>query len=115
MGGIVYAHCDCGYCTDWMYLGGGMKNHGTHCNFPHYCEECKILFEANLFERPILCPECGRRKVVSYNNKTLCEHKGRAIFEWHINGKTLELTNGKYICPDCGNFNLTFSGVGHCD
>lgn len=33
MGSLIKAHCDCGLERE-MFLGGGMRNFTTYCNFP---------------------------------------------------------------------------------
>ena len=117
MGSIVKAYCGCGY-ERLMPLGGGMMNFTAHCNFPVYCPKCKVLFEANLVRKAIKCPECGDRNVLSYENDELCRKKGEAVFEWNLPGKlggTLKLTDGKYLCPKCGKYTMSFSDMGNWD
>ena len=118
MGSIIGAHCDCGYEKGKMFLGGGMMNFTTQCNFPHYCEECNILFEANLFEKERLCPECGKEKVIAYDDERACKSEGTVVFSWDVEdeiGRKLKLTDGEYICPGCGKFSLTFFDIGRWD
>lgn len=118
MGSIISAHCDCGYEKGEMFLGGGMRNFTTQCNFPHYCEECKIVFEANLFEKERFCPECGKGKVIAYDDERACKSEGDVVFSWYIwfeIDRELKLTDGKYICPACGKFSLTFFDIGCWD
>ncbi len=118
MGSIIDAHCDCGYQKGKMLLGGGMMSFTTYCNFPHYCPECNILFEANLFESKMLCPECGDKKVIAYDDERACMSEGKVIFSWNAMaqiGREVKLTDGEYICPDCGKFNLSFYDFGYWD
>jgi Zn finger protein HypA/HybF involved in hydrogenase expression len=112
MGSIIKAYCDCGY-ENTMPLGGGMKNFTTYCNFPFFCEECRILFEENLFEEQMLCPKCKGTKTIPYDKK--CLQKGTSVFEWNIGDRELTLTDGKYVCPECGNSTLTFEDEGCWD
>ena len=117
MGSIVKAHCGCGYEKE-MFLGGGMLNFTTHCNFPLYCAQCKILFEGNLFKKKITCPKCGTNDVVPYDSDKLCSRKGERVFDWNATaeiGRVLELTEGDYICPKCGRFAMSFADVGRWD
>ena len=118
MGSIICAHCDCGYEKFGMHLGGGMANCATYCNFPHYCQDCKILFEINIIKKKKLCPTCASDKVIAYDDVKACKSKGNIIFSWDIKdkiGRELKLTDGKYICPSCGKFNLTFLEIGNWD
>lgn len=118
MGSIISAFCDCGYEKPEMFLGGGMSNFTTYCNFPHYCEDCHTLFEFNLFEKNILCPECGSKKVFGYDHKKACKEEGNVVFSWNVGNeidRELKLTDGKYICPRCKKFNLSFCKIGNWD
>jgi len=118
MGSLISAHCDCGFGSSEMPLGGGRNNFTILCNFPYFCEECKTLFVANIFEKEICCPECGKGKVIAYDNEKICTSKGKVVFSWNIGNATereLKLTDGKYICPACGKFNLTFFENGNWD
>lgn len=117
MGSIVMAQCICGYQRE-MYLGGGWVNFRNHCNFPLYCGACKSLFEGNIFEKGIRCPECGDRNVLRYDDDELCANKGTVVFDWFVRekiDKVLQLTNGEYLCPSCGQYNLSFYVAGYWD
>ncbi len=112
MGSIISAKCNCGFEKE-MFLGGGMQNFTTYCNFPVYCEECRILFESNLFDKEIFCPKCKGTKTIPYDKK--CLQRGTPIFEWNIGDKTLTLTDGNYLCPKCGSFTMGFVDIGCFD
>ncbi|MBT4207774.1 hypothetical protein HOE22_05460 [Candidatus Woesearchaeota archaeon] len=112
MGSIISAHCDCGYVVE-MPLGGGMRSFNERSNFPFYCEECRILFEANAFEEPVSCPKCKGSETVTYDRK--CLQEGTSIFKWGVGDRVLILTNGKHICPKCGKNTLTFEDAGCWD
>ena len=116
MGSIITAHCECGYKKEEMFVGGGMRDFGTVCNFPHYCEACKIVFEANLLKKERYCPECGTEKVVAYEDHA-CRSEEKIVFSWNaidLDGE-LKLTDGWYFCPACGSYRLIFSDVGSWD
>jgi hypothetical protein len=117
MGSIVRASCNCGY-EIVMPLGGGMMNFTTYCNFPYYCKNCRILFEANLLGKRISCRKCHGKDILPYDDNSLCRQKGNTVFSWHIGEaieKELILTDGKYLCPKCGDFGMSFSDVGNWD
>ena len=118
MGTIIRAECRCGFQKE-MCLGGGMLNFTKHCAFPMYCGQCKILFEANLFRKRIPCPSCrGTRDVVPYDDERVCRSKGEEVFQWATEdkiGRDLALTGGKYLCPQCGQFTLSFLMAGCWD
>lgn len=118
MGSIIGASCDCGYEKSEMFLGGGMANFNTYCNFPHYCEDCRTLFEADLFDKSRSCPRCKKRNVIAYDDERACKIEGKNVFSWNVQeeiGRNLNLTDGSYICPACGKFNLTFFDIGCWD
>jgi hypothetical protein len=112
MGSIISAICGCGY-ENTMPLGGGMENFTTYCNFPFYCEECRILFEENAFEEQVSCPKCKGTKTDPYDKK--CLQEGTSVFEWDVGDRELILTNGNHICPKCGDYSLTFEEAGCWD
>jgi len=91
----------------------------TECWFPVYCRACRALGEANLLERPVACPSCGGTEVAAYDDPELVGKKGRReVFSWHTEeqlGRTLRLTNGRYLCPACQKPELRFESTGHWD
>lgn len=119
MGSILRAHCDCGYNADDLLLGGGRMDFTTNCNFPYYCEDCSILFEANAFEETVICPKCHKDQAYSYDTKKACGSAGeKIVFDWNVMsqiGRTLVLTDGSYICPSCHKFRLRFFESGFWD
>jgi len=116
MGSIISARCECGYKKEEMFIGGGFCH--DNINFPHYCLECKILFEANLYDKKILCPECGTSNIIAYDNTKAYKTKENDLFTWNAEdeiGRKLLLTDGKYICPGCGKYSLKFYDDGCWD
>ncbi len=119
MGSIVIAKCGCGF-ERQMYLGGGMRNFETYCAFPVYCGKCRTFFEANLYQKEIACPACGEAKdVFAYDDGLIGKQRGaRVVFRWateHAIGRDLVLTDGAYLCPQCGQFALSFAMAGYWD
>jgi DNA-directed RNA polymerase subunit RPC12/RpoP len=102
-----------------MCLGGGMLNFRTHCAFPAFCEKCGVMFEANLLRKRISCPRCrGTKHVVPYDDGRLCRRKGGEVFQWAMGdqiGRDLILTDGDYLCPQCGRFTMSFAMAGCWD
>jgi RNA polymerase subunit RPABC4/transcription elongation factor Spt4 len=63
------------------------------------------------------CPNCKSTKIVAYDQGELQERKGNPVAEWNMEeklGRTLELTDGRYFCPSCKSFDLTFKETGLC-
>ncbi len=118
MGTIIKADCRCGFEKE-MFLGGGMMNFTKYCAYPMYCGQCRILFESNLFQKQISCPNCNRANdVVPYDHERVCRRKGKEVFRWateHEIGRNLTLTDGEYLCPKCGRFTLSFTMSGYWD
>jgi len=117
MGDIVRAHCHCGYSKE-IFVGGGMLNFTTYCNFPSYCNDCKDLIEVNLFDTNILCPKCNGLNIVAYDDDHICKEKATVISSWDTEeklGRELVLTDGKYLCPKCNSFSLSFEDAGYWD
>jgi len=116
MGGIVKALCPCGYQRE-MYLGGGMRNYTTYCNFPILCRKCKLLLEVNLLKKDVACPICHHSDYMAYDDPSLCFQKGNEIFSWNYEkiGRQLVLTDGIYFCPGCRQSSLRFKNMGNWD
>ena len=113
MGTILYAKCKCGYEKDNIYVGGGMSNFRTYNPFPHYCQDCKIMFEANLYDEQISCTECGSSNIVPYDDPSVCNTdesipRSRSTKVW-------VLTDGECLCPNCGEMTLKFETVMNYD
>ncbi len=118
MGSMINAKCKCGYVKENMCLGGGMMNFTTECSFPYYCEDCNSLVEANVYDANKKCPECNSNNLISYDDRKICKPKGNEVFSWNVSGeigKELTLSEGDYLCPDCGKFNLRFEHYGCWD
>ncbi len=111
MGTAVVGRCKCGYETKEMFLGGGRMNFQSHCGFPYYCQDCQILFEANIYE-DVICSECKNSNVISYDDARACQFMERSVFDWntdHKLGRNLKLSASNNLCPKCGNFDLSFA------
>jgi len=113
MGGIVKAFCPCGYEKN-MRLGGSISNFKSYCNFPFYCRDCSALVEINILEQNTKCPQCSHVNILAYDEKCLCIHSGIEIFSWKFKvvGRELILTDGRYLCPCCSKFAMSFKNIG---
>lgn len=118
MGTIVRAECKCGFAVDDMSIGGGMMDFNTRYSFPIYCNECKIMFVGNLFDKDIRCTKCNRTNVTPYADESM--FVGVTEIEAYRDEseklvRVPELTNGTYKCPKCGEFGMTFIEEGNFD
>ena len=107
------ARCACGYESGMLYLGCGMS--GPAVNFPCYCKDCKQLVVVDLLKKRIRCPRCRRKHpLVIYDEPEMIGQIGSRVIERYVEvkqryGRELTLTNGTYVCPQCGQHRLKFS------
>ncbi|MCB2189302.1 MAG: hypothetical protein KQJ78_23030 [Deltaproteobacteria bacterium] len=118
-GSMVEATCaNCGY-HQGMGLFGGKADFETHCDFPVYCVDCKQLEVVNLYAERTVCQACPNSRAVPYDDPSLLGKKGaKVITSWNTQkrlGRSLVLTDGDYLCPNCGKFTLHFQQVGLYD
>lgn len=117
MGSQVIAKCQCGLET-YIMIGGGEADFGTICYFPCFCEHCNNVVQVNLRAKQRRCPKCKSSKVIPYDDPRLSESTGtNTVASWNMEmqlGKELELTDGNYKCPKCGQMTLRFTDSGLC-
>jgi hypothetical protein len=116
MGSSTRATCQCGYHAS-ILIGGGRQDFKTTCYFPSLCEACQAIVQANLFARPVRCPQC-LGAVMPYDNPSLTDSTGEGVIEeWNTLdelGRSLKLTDGNYKCPKCRHFTLKFRSGENC-
>ena len=121
MGTSVFATCTCGYHAEGS-VGGGMSDFQDVCLFPCLCEGCHEMVDTNLFSTPLRCPTCGSDKVTAYDDARLSEPpESEGLFpvaDWDATprlARELQLTNGRYRCPKCGQMSMKFEMSGLWD
>ena len=122
MGQIIEATCLCGFESDEMFVGGGMRNFTTYCGAPALCDSCNALLVLNYLDPASRCESCGEM-VRYYDNPELRSllagrHKRpRDVFYWNIpqGSGVFSLPDTEYLCPKCGETKMQFSVVGHWD
>ena len=94
-----------------------MMNFKTYCAFPVFCKNCKSSALVNLLETTADCPRCAGTKLIPYDNDELSHTGDKTIFSWNVRdlGRQLVLTDGDYLCPECGNFTMHSKDVGNWD
>jgi len=96
-------------------VGGDVQLHDGLL-FPALCRDCNDIVEVNLLARPPQCPKCKRHDVVAYDQPEFRARRGKhVVADWNMEeqlGRVLELTDGEYLCPACGGYNLTFGHTG---
>lgn len=117
MGSQVTAKCQCGVDAS-ILVGGGMFDFMTTCYFPCLCERCRAVVQVNLLAKRKRCPQCKSTKVIPYDDPILSDGSGmRAVASWNMEdqlGRKLNLTDGNYRCPQCGQMTLHFADGGLC-
>lgn len=117
MGSVIRARCNCIFEKE-IYLASGFDNFDTYFNFPMFCPECKTLFEGDLYSKTTICPNCKSMHGIPYDSDQLCHKRGQVVFVCNTDeriGRQLRLTEGDYLCPQCGRFTMTFEDVGEWD
>lgn len=123
MGTQLRLMCDCGY-EARVSIGGGMANHKTVCDFPHYCATCGVV-TANTHDDPVRCPKCQTTDIIRYGQLEGERPEGVDLFEWMTNRpytwdqrvtdpvgdystswRNLRLTEGNHLCPGCKQMSL---------
>ena len=93
-----------------------MMNFGSVCYFPALCMKCRRLVQVNLLSKTVRCPRCRSRRVKAYDSNDLVGEVGRnEVTSWHVEdklGRDLLLTDGRYLCPSCGEYKLRFEEGG---
>jgi len=119
MGDLVDIICDCGYQAEMLSVGGGFLDFNDVCHFPCLCLNCKEIVNADVFQKPITCPKCHGQEIKPYDHPSLIGEQGEEIIaDWHVEeiiGRALVLTDGKYYCPKCEQYSLSFLNSGCFD
>ncbi len=118
MGTLITTVCEsCGYRKDNMALFGGMIGFLDTCMIPYYCESCNTLFEGNMLEDDIFCPECGKDNTFSYEDARTGFKEDKTLFSWFVHKfeREVKLNEEGNLCPKCANFTLKFEDVGNWD
>ena len=117
MGSVLQAHCACGFESEEIFAGSGMRSFlQENCILPALCKECGILFERNVLNKTyIRCPRC-RKKAHFYTDPSLqgATNEQAPIFEWYLEDEYI-LPDTLYLCPSCKEKNMRFYDVGSWD
>jgi hypothetical protein len=89
MGSSTIAHCDaCGYDSNTLLTGGGMRNHQTYDARLVSCPQCREITTANFKATNLTCLKCGGTEI------------------------TPVVGRGPALCPKCGKAKLRFQDGG---
>lgn len=79
--------------------------------FPMSCLHCRSVSSVDLHRAPLKCSECRSSAVAPFSDRALYSGDGEKIIaDSSAIGLTdrMELTDGLYRCPRCGEFALRF-------
>jgi len=138
VGSILRSYCSCGYQSDDLYVGGGMRDFGMSIQVPYSCDNCQTVDTTNLLSKtkndPFLvklrqklrCTKC--RRVVQFigelEQNSFGDHTEESnIFEWRLSldseefpsNKVYSLSDESYHCPNCKNTSMKFISIGNWD
>ena len=112
MGSVLRARCECGYEKD-ATVGSNMSMQDTY--FPAYCQSCHDIVDALLHrtdKTKCNCRQCHGTKVIFYSEDCLIGERGEKMRggSWQpwTNSWALQITDGTYYCPKCGQDRLRF-------
>jgi hypothetical protein len=123
MGGILEAHCACGFESGHLLVGGGMLTFHEICHAPAVCLRCNIFLMKNYMKKYSKCPECNK-KVVFYNDPSVqmefvssSHDEEDQIFSWYLDEERghFDLPKTTFFCPNCKNVTLKFRDIGNWD
>ena len=113
MGSIIKGTCkNCGYETESLLYGGGMRNFKTHCKYPVLDKVEKVVKMENIMEKDEVIKQ--NPNLIFYDNPALRNKdlKNKGIYhEWG----EYKLYNEGYLCPKCNKFSFGFMAVGCWD
>ena len=115
MGSSLTASCECGYTTGQLMVGGGIQTFKTTYIFPAFCRDCQDLVATNLLDEQPKCEHCGSDRAKAYGDESLQGEAGsEVIVSWGhpANESGVTISNGTYLCPSCGEFQLRFEQGG---
>lgn len=74
--------------------------------WPVACLDCREITAANTRKSPLVCGKCGSSNVIELQDtRTYAGDGERTVLQaWD-----LKLTDGRYKCPHCGQFELRVS------
>lgn len=115
MGSEVIAKCECGV-EEPILIGCGCTKPQSTCYFPCLCKNCHQVVIGNLLSKRPKCPDCKSTRLIPYHDPCLIGVPGtKQVVGWKTFFEPIqefELTDGKYLCPKCGNMTLEFSESG---
>jgi hypothetical protein len=119
VGSLIHTECPCGL-NQTLALGGGIVSHQHLCQFPVKCLECGAESVANLEDEPVACSRCGRATPVPFDDPAVASPRtpeSGIVFAWHVHRleRDVELTDGPYPCPLCGERTMHFAERGMWD
>jgi ribosomal protein L37AE/L43A len=124
MGVILQGQCECGFETENLFIGGGMRDmlnmlkmRNITRYLPAVCLNCNIFLVKNYNKKFSKCPKC-RKKVFFYGDPQLENELqgGGPLPEWNMpEDYNFILSGTEYYCPQCREIKMKFIDVGCWD
>ena len=88
-----------------------MASSREYSAWPVTCLDCREITSANTCKSPLVCGKCGSSNVIELqDSRTHAGDGERTVLQaWDR-----KLTDGRYKCPRCGQFELRLSGPTMC-
>ena len=117
MGTLVEAECSCGFTQSEIELGSGMRSSFSY--LPFLCDQCQDLVTLDRDSMEPVCPRCSK-SVISYGDLSLANSMNVPLNpndrrDAYILDRTLGLGAGRFKCPKCACFDMSFRMVGLWD
>lgn len=119
MGSVYIAECKCGFKSEDLCLGVGMRS-SNNIQAPAICINCNKLVVLNYADEKPVCPEC-KGDVIFYNDIKMhaaedLKKKRPVFFQWSIDDNiSFKFVDMHYKCPLCGKMKMKFERVGFWD
>jgi RNA polymerase subunit RPABC4/transcription elongation factor Spt4 len=118
MGYVTVAKCSCGFQSEELACGAGMRYFETQCDAPVICSACGYVETENIFdEMPTACPRCSSNDIeVAAVKKSRLAPPPERIAAWSVkDDQTVFFLPGPYSCPACKKRELLISWIGLWD
>lgn len=117
MGYVTVAKCSCGFQSEELSCGAGMRYFETQCDAPVICLACGYMETENIFdELPTACPRCSSNniEVAAVKQSRLAPHQSASL-PGLSRMKTPSLLPGPYSYMACKKRELMITWVARWD
>lgn len=112
MGFMVSGRCGCGYATEGLPVGVGMRDRPGVWLSPCLCRKCRQTVSANVQAKTPKCPSCKAKGVEPYVAPDAGKEEGE---QYPTCAASEPLFDAGFECPACGKKGLKFKFAGMWD